>query len=132
MLKGFEHVGIAVSDLDTSLAFYQGLLGMHLVLRKPTPVGGGELAFVDAGNGQLELICPDPPVATPARRTPDVEAGVRHLTFAFDDVEDIFARLMEAGVEPLEKPRDALNREVLARVAFVLDPDGIVIELAQR
>jgi len=132
MLKGFEHIGIAVSDLDRSLAFYQGLLGMRLILRKPAPGGGGELAFVDTGNGQLEVICPRPKVATPAKRIPNGEAGVRHLTFAFENIEETFNKLIAAGVEPVEKPRDALNTEILTRVAFVLDPDGIVIELAQR
>lgn len=130
MLRGFEHAGVAVSDLDRSLAFYQGLLGLTLVLRKAG--GGGEVAFIDAGNGQLELICPHPPVAKPARRIPAAEAGIRHLTFTFDDIDMVFDRLMAAGVEQIEKPRDAFNQEVLARVAFVFDPDGIVIELAQR
>lgn len=132
MLKGFEHVGIAVSDLEKSLAFYHGLLGMRLILRKPVPGGDGELAFVDTGNGQLELICPRPKVTTPAKRVPRTEAGVRHLTFAFENIEETFDKLVAAGVEPVESPRDALNREILKRVAFVLDPDGIVIELAQR
>jgi glyoxylase I family protein len=39
---------------------------------------------------------------------------------------------MDAGVQSIEPPRDAYNRDILARVGFVLDPDGIVIELAQR
>ena len=79
-LLGFEHVGMAVSDLDASIAVYCDLLGLDLVLRKQMPNGKGELAFLDTGNGQLELICPDPGVAAPAPRLPDTSAGIRHLT----------------------------------------------------
>lgn len=131
-LLGFEHVGMTVSDLDASIAVYCDLLGLDLVLRKQMPNGKGELAFLDTGNGQLELICPDPGVATPAPRLPDTSAGIRHLTFRFDDIDQVFARLVAAGVEIVEAPRQAYNKEIVARVAFVLDPDGIVIELAQR
>ena len=131
MLQGFEHIGMAVSDLDRSIAFYRDLLGLKLLLRKTMPSGNGELAFMDTGNGQLELICPEPKVATPARPIPDGEAGIRHLTFAFDDIQETFDKLMAAGVQPYERPRDALNKEIVARVAFVVDPDGILIELAQ-
>jgi glyoxylase I family protein len=130
MLRHFEHVGMTVSDLDASLRFYVDLLGLTLVLRRDTP--GGEVAFLDAGGGQLEIVRPAGGVATPARRVAANEAGIRHLTFTFDDVDATFARLVAEGVEAIEKPRDAFNRDVLARVAFVLDPDGIVVELAQR
>jgi glyoxylase I family protein len=68
------------------------------------------------------------PVFTP----PLTEAGVRHLTFNFDDMDAMFDKLVADGVLVVEKPRDAYNRDILKRVAFVLDPDGIVIELAQR
>ncbi|GLQ10589.1 lactoylglutathione lyase [Devosia yakushimensis] len=132
MLQGFEHVGMAASDLDRSIAFYCDLLGLRLILRKAAPRGGGELAFLDAGNAQLELICPSPSVTTPVRRLPNTEAGVRHLTFAFENIDIAFQKLVDAGVPVIEPPRDALNQEILNRVAFVLDPDGNIIELAQR
>ncbi len=130
MLRNFEHVGMTVSDLDASLAFYCDLLGLRLLLRRSSP--GREVAFLDAGSGQLEMVCPGGGAATPARRVAADEAGLRHLTFTFDDVDHTFDRLVAAGVTALEAPREAYNRDVFARVAFMLDPDGIVVELAQR
>lgn len=131
LLKGFEHAGIAVSDLDKTIAFYCDLLGMRLILRKPSEQGG-EVAFLDAGNGQLELICPSPKVDTPAQQVQDTQAGIRHLTFAFENIDAVFEMLVAAGVVVLEPPRDAKNQDILKRVAFVKDPDGIIIELAQK
>jgi glyoxylase I family protein len=131
MLIGFEHVGLAVGDLDESIAFYCDLLGLKLVLRKMAPGGDTEMAFLDAGGGQLELAAPNRKLR-PATDIPPDQAGIRHVTFAFDDIGPVFDCLMQAGVTPVEKPRAAANREVIACMAFVRDPDGIIVELVQR
>jgi len=131
MLKHFEHIGMATSDLDACLHFYCDLIGCKLLLRKANPRSPGEVAFIDAGGAQLEIFAPGG-LKTPARTVPNDEVGLRHLTFTFENIDETYAMLMAAGVEGIEKPRDAYNREMLARVAFVRDPDGMIIELAQR
>lgn len=129
MLVGFEHVGMTCADMDRTIAFYCGRLGLVLRLRK-TNADGSEVAFLDAGGGMLEVVSRSQ--ATPARDVRPGEAGMRHLTLAFDQVDTVFAALMEAGVEVVEHPRDAHNTEMVRRVAFVRDPDGIIIELIER
>jgi glyoxylase I family protein len=129
MLIGFEHVGMTVSDMDRAIDFYCGLLGLRLALRKTT--AGGELAFLDAGGGMLEVAAPAHEVAR-FRDVPHTEAGMRHLTLAYDDVDTMFEFLEEAGVEIAERPRNAYNSEMVRRVAFVRDPDGILVELIER
>ena len=131
MYKHFEHVGMATPDLDRCLHFYVDLLGMKLIVRK-TASNGTQVAFVDAGGGQLEIMSPPGLKAGPARKVPNDEPGLRHLTFAFDNIDETYAMLMAAGVTGVEKPRDAYNKDILARVAFVEDPDGNVVELAQH
>jgi glyoxylase I family protein len=92
MLQGFEHVGITSSDLDQSLEFYCGLLGLKKVLVKPTS-DRGRIAFLDACGVMLEIFEPPAPVQTPARKAPLSEVGIRHITFRVDDVEMEFGRL---------------------------------------
>ena len=129
MLLGFEHVGMTVSDMNRSLDFYCGLLGLRLALRRTT--AGGELAFLDAGGGMLEIAAPAHPVAR-FRDVPHTEAGMRHVTLAYDDVRGMIETLEAAGVEIVEQPRRAYNTEMISRVAFVRDPDGILVELIER
>ena len=50
----------------------------------------------------------------------------------FDNVDETFARLEKAGVEIKERPRFAVHSEMLNKIAFVRDPDGIIVELAER
>lgn len=127
-LVGFEHAGLTVADLDRSIDFYCGLLGLRLVLRKAQQ--SGELAFLDAGSGMLEIFAR--PGAGAARDVPAGVAGIRHLTFAFDDVDALVTKLAAAGVAIIEQPRDAHNTELIRRVAFCRDPDGIQVELIER
>ena len=123
-LVGFEHAGMAVADLDRSIAFYCGLLGLTLRLRKPN------VAFLEAPGGMLELF--RTPGAGRAVDVPAGAAGLRHVTFAVDDVDATVALLEANGVEITERPRDAFNTEVIRRVAFCRDPDGIQVELIER
>ncbi|SMQ61350.1 glyoxylase I family protein [Devosia lucknowensis] len=129
MLIGFEHVGITVGDMDRAIGFYCGLLGLRLAMR--TSSAGGELAFLDAGGGMLEVAAPVP-AAGRFRDVPMSEAGMRHLTFAFDDVDGMIETLEAEGIEIVERPRKAYNTEMVRRVAFVRDPDGILVELVER
>lgn len=129
MLLGFEHVGMTSGDMDRSIAFYCDLLGLTLRLRKAND--GGEVAFLDAGGGMLEIIAPKAGAGR-FRDVPMSEAGMRHLTLAYDSVDAMFEMLEAKGVEIVERPRDAHNREMIKRVAFVRDPDGVIVELIER
>ncbi|UJW85583.1 VOC family protein [Devosia sp. SL43] len=129
MLLGFEHIGMTSRNLDRTIAFYCDLLDLKLALRLKTD--RGEQAFLDTGSGMLEVGCPVAQVSR-SRDVPPHEAGMRHLTFAYDDVDAMVERLQAAGVEILEGPRPAVYTEVIKRVAFVRDPDGIIVELVER
>jgi glyoxylase I family protein len=107
-------------------------MGLKLVLRKGTASGLGEVAFIEAPGGQLELVMPGPGIGTPAPRPASDTAGLRHITLAYSDIKEMIGKLAEQGVTIIEEPRLAHASEVVEQVAFVLDPDGIVVELAQR
>jgi len=132
MLKGFEHMNLTTSDMDRTLVFYRDLLGMREVVRRDIK-GGGEIAFVEfPGGGMIEIVRPGTEVATPAREVPRTEAGIRHIAVSVENVDAAAAKLAEAGVTITEQPRDAYHRDILKRVAFCLDPDGVSIELTER
>jgi glyoxylase I family protein len=131
MIQGFEHVGMTSSDLDRTIAFYCGLLGLKQVLMKRTGEGG-RIAFLETNGVMLEIVEPAARAQTPAREVPIGEAGIRHLTFRVGDVETEYERLRAAGVEFTVAPRNAANAELIRKVAFCRDPDGIIVELLER
>ena len=131
MVQGFEHVGMTSSNLDRTIAFYGGLLGLKEVLVKRTGEGG-RIAFLEIGGVMLEIVEPATSIRTPAREVPATEAGIRHITFRVDDVDAVYAKLRSAGVEFTVLPRAAANSELIRKVAFCKDPDGITVEFLER
>jgi glyoxylase I family protein len=128
-LIGFEHVGITANDVTKTKEFYCDLLGMTVRAHKSQE--WGDLLFLDAGNAMLEIFIPSAPQMR-ATDLPKGHTGVKHITFAVDDVDAAIARFEAAGVEITERPREAKNTDFFRRVAFCRDPDGLSVELVQR
>ncbi|MGI4877239.1 MAG: VOC family protein [Janthinobacterium lividum] len=134
---GIDHSAIAVADLDRSVAFYTGVLGLiygvHLVNIGPaqdrldgladTRVDIVTLQTAEAGP-HLELLY----YASPrAARSDDLPApgdvAATRLIMAVDDLAGMTERLMEAGAAFVTFPGER---------TIIRDPDGHLIELFER
>ena len=110
MSRGLDHVGLTVLDLERSLAFWCGRLGLRLLHRavETDPSIAALLgldavevavADLDAGDGRIvELIEYRLPTGHPHRsRTGD--PGSSHVAIRVDDLEGVLARLEGSGAE---------------------------------
>jgi catechol 2,3-dioxygenase-like lactoylglutathione lyase family enzyme len=137
-----EHVGIVVDDLAAATAFF---VELGLTLQGETSVGGGwvdrvvglegvcaEIAMLETpdGHGRIELAKfhapsgPDGDGPAPANAP-----GIRHLSFAVDDLDAVVAGLRARGAElvgEIERYKD------IYRLCYVRGPEGIIVELAER
>lgn len=105
-VKGIHHVGVAVEDLEESLAIYSSLFGAELEHREELVDQGVDTVSLRVGDSRVELLGalgPDTPVGKFLdRRGP----GLHHVAFEVDDVAVELARLAAAGAELIdEKPR---------------------------
>ena len=117
----YLHTMVRVTDLDASLDFYVGKLGLKEVRRVENQAGRYTLVFV-APEGQE-----DRPVELTYNWDPEEYTGGRnfgHLAFEVDDIYDFCDRMMKAGITINRPPRDG-------RMAFIRSPDNISIELLQ-
>ncbi len=121
------HTMLRVGDLDRSLDFYTGVLGMKLLRRKDYPEGRFTLAFVGYGdesdNTVVEL--------THNWDTDHYELGdgFGHLAIGVDDVYRACERIRAAGGKVVREPGPMKHGSSV--LAFVEDPDGYRIELLQ-
>jgi lactoylglutathione lyase len=113
---------VRVSDLERSLAFYCGALGLEELRRVEVPAGRYTLVFLAApGDAQAQ-------VELTYNWDPETLAGGRnfgHLAYRVDDIYALCEKLRAAGVTIHRPPRDG-------HMAFVRSPDGISIELLQN
>ena len=119
------HTMIRVGDLEKSIAFYTGILGMKLLRRKDYPDGKFTLAFVGYGdeseNSVIEL--------TYNWGVDNYEIGdaFGHLAIQVDDVYKATDRIREQGGKIIREA-GPMNAGTTI-IAFVEDPDGYQIEL---
>jgi catechol 2,3-dioxygenase-like lactoylglutathione lyase family enzyme len=82
------------------------------------------------GHGRLELIqFHSPPAQIGDRDAPANTPGLRHITFAVDDVNDVLARLQARGAELVG---ELVRYGDSYWLCYVRGPEGIIVELAER
>lgn len=131
MLTRIDHVGIVVHDLDASLKTYCDDLGFRLLQRVSIPEQMVEAAFLDAGNGTIELIAPTDESSGTARFLQNRGEGTHHICFEVDDIAAVLETLRGQGLRLIdETPRQGVH----GLVAFVHPKatHGTMIELLQK
>ena len=125
----YLHTMIRVSDLDESLDFFCGKLGLVEVARTEVEAGRFTLVFLAApGDEERAREHKAPTVELTYNWDPEEYEGGRnfgHLAYRVDNIYDSCQRLMDGGVTINRPPRDG-------HMAFIRSPDGISIELLQK
>jgi catechol 2,3-dioxygenase-like lactoylglutathione lyase family enzyme len=142
VVRGFDHVGITVADLDTATAFF---VGLGLEVEGRTSVEGEFLETVcgipdsrteivmlrpPGGGTGIELsrfVRPDPVPGSPAAMAN--ELGLRSVALVVDDVRAAVERLAEDGYGLVGGIGDY---EGFWRMTYVRGPEGIIVALAQQ
>jgi catechol 2,3-dioxygenase-like lactoylglutathione lyase family enzyme len=141
-IQRMDHVGIVVDDLAAAIEFF---VELGLELQGEAPVKGrwvdrvvglegvrADIAMLQApdGGGRLELTkFHSPPNQDASPHAQANTPGIRHVTFAVEDIDAVVAGLRARGAElvgELERYEDRY------RLCYVRGPEGILIELAER
>lgn len=140
MTTSLNHVGLTVSDLEASQAFYVDVAGMELVLRGYRTGGAwfdtlteNEGAVIDAalliaGDLTLQLVqyleAGEPDAVTGHSRV-----GNLHLSF---DVDDAAAKHAQLKGRPELRATDVVDLPIEGYKSFyVRDPDGVPVEFLE-
>jgi lactoylglutathione lyase len=125
----FLHTMIRVGDLDRSLDFFCGKLGLVEIWRTQNEKGRYTLVYLAAPDDLPEARSAAAPLVELTYNWDEHQyAGGRnfgHLAFAVDDIYATCSRLRDAGVTINRPPRDG-------HMAFIRSPDEISIELLQK
>ena len=141
-IQRMDHVGIVIDDLAAATEFF---VELGLVLQGEGSVEGSwadrivglegvrtDLAMMETpdGNGRVELVkFHSPSIEGDERHAPANTRGIRHISFAVDDLDAVVAGLRARGAElvgEVEQYKD------IYRLCYVRGPEGIIIELAER
>ena len=150
MFRGVDHINLVVSDLERSVRFYTEVLGFRKTadvvmegdwIEAIIGLKGvrGLVAFVEppGGGPRFELLqYVTPPGAVLPENSRANTRGLRHVAFRVDDIAAMAARLRAAGVtlfsEPVRVPAGVVKFAAGDKtLLYFLDPDGVILELAE-
>lgn len=140
MAIAFENVGIAVRDLEATIAFFTDL-GLTVVGRDTvqgewtdTAVGldgnHAKIAMLQTpdGDGRIELFEYIHPEAIDTRPTLPNEIGMHRVAFSVDDIDEALAIAARHGCHPL---RGVATYHDVYKLAYLRGPSGILVMFAE-
>jgi glyoxylase I family protein len=126
-LNRVHHIAIICTDYEKSKHFYTQVLGLKIVREVYREQRDSyKLDLEVAGQYQVELFSFPNPAPRPSR--PEA-AGLRHLAFEVDNIDEAVAHIEAAGtaVEPIR-----VDEFTDKRYTFFADPDGLPIEFVEK
>jgi methylmalonyl-CoA/ethylmalonyl-CoA epimerase len=136
-LLGFDHVGVAVSDLDEAIAFYRDLLGLQVVHREENlDQQVAEAMLTTSQNGplgnQLQLLMPLTEGSVLSRYLMRRGSGLHHVAYAVSDVRSASSTLRRRGVRVLYDAPRAGTRGSQINFVHPKDTGGVLLELVEH
>ena len=125
----YLHTMVRIRNVEESLGFYCGLLGMKEVRRYDSEKGRFTNIFLAAPQDEgIAKETKAPVLELTYNWDPEKYTGGRnfgHLAYEVENIYDTCARLQKEGIAINRPPRDG-------KMAFIRSPDGISIEFLQK
>lgn len=132
MFKNLEHIGIAVKDLETSVALFEKLFQSKSYKTEVVESEQVSTAFFKTGETKVELVAATSSDGPIAKYIDKKGEGIHHLAFSVKDIEAEMERLSAEGFVLLnEKPKQGADNKL---VCFLhpKSTNSILIELCQE
>ena len=126
--QGAHHITLVGADRQTSIDFWEGLLGMPFVFEQPNLDNPAEShLYFDPGDGRLITVFTNEDRRPDPRRTPTEVGCVHHLAFSVSQAT--FAQTVERLDQRGIRHSGVKDRGFMDSIYFE-DPLGLLVELA--
>ncbi len=102
-----EHIGIAVTNLEESIAYYENVMGLECYAIEEVTDQKVRTAFFKVGDTKIELLESTDPEGPIGKYIEKKGPGIHHLAFAVDKVEESLKHAEKEGVRLIDQaPRN--------------------------
>ena len=132
MIKGLDHVAIAVNRIEDALQIFERTLGLRLEDVKNVEQQEVKIAMLRAGPGKIELLESTNPESSVAKFLSARGEGIHHIAIEVSDIEGHLRELKAKGIVLIdEKPRPGAEAK---KIAFVnpKSTKGVLLELVEH
>ena len=126
--QGLHHITLVGADRQTSIDFWEGLLGMPFIFEQPNLDNAGEShIYFDPGDGRLITVFTREDRKPIKRRTPTDTGCVHHI--AFNVSRAVFMQTSSGSARAASRTPGVRDRMIFDAIYFE-DPLGLLIELS--
>ncbi len=130
-IKRIHHIAVLVENIDTSLKFWQSILGIEPSHISDNPQEDARIAFLPLGESEIELVQPTRPDSGLSRFLEKRGAGMHHLCLEVDDLKSLIQELVAKNVQLInEEPRVGEDGRLYAFI-HPKSTSGVLVELYQ-
>jgi methylmalonyl-CoA/ethylmalonyl-CoA epimerase len=130
-VKRIHHVAVVVDEMEKSLSFWRDALGLNPSEVRDVPEQKSQVAFLPAGESEVELVKPTSDDSGIARYLTKRGPGLHHICVEVDDIQAMLVQLKAGGARLInETPVTAADGR---QYAFVHpeSTSGVLVELYQ-
>lgn len=102
-ISHIEHIGIAVENLEESIKYYEGVLGMTCYSIEEVVDQKVKTAFFLVGNTKIELLESTSPEGPIGKFIEKKGQGIHHIAFAVKNATEALKQAEERGVTLIDK-----------------------------
>jgi methylmalonyl-CoA/ethylmalonyl-CoA epimerase len=127
-----EHIGIAVSNLENAIIFYENIFGLKCYKIEEVADQKVRTAFFLVGQTKIELLESTDPEGPIGKFIEKRGEGIHHIAFAVGNIEEELSRVEGAGVKLIDtKPRKGAEG---LDIAFLHPKStyGVLIEICEH
>lgn len=127
-----EHIGIAVKNLEESIKYYEGTLGLKCYAVEEVEDQKVKTAFFQVGQTKIELLEATSAESPVAKFIEKRGEGIHHVAFAVENIRISLAEVEKKGVMLIDKqPRPGAEG---LEIAFLhpKSTGGVLTELCQK
>lgn len=132
MVKKVDHIGVAVKNLEETLKFYEGVLGLKCGGTEVVEEQKVKVAFLPIGDTEIELLESTDEEGPISKYIEKKGEGIQHIAYRVDDIEKAIEEMKAKGIRMIdEKPRYGAGG---AKIAFLHPKStyGVLVELCER
>lgn len=97
MITHIDHLGIAVENLDETIAIYRDLLGLEYIGSDEVPEQKVKVAMFKVGESKVELLESTDPEGPIGKHIDKKGQGIHHIAFHTDNIEEDLERMKNQG-----------------------------------
>ena len=131
MIKKDEHIGIAIDNVESSVAVFDKLLNKKPYKSELVSTEGVKTHFYQVGDTKIELLETINESGPISKFLSNKGQGIHHLAFHVDNIYQELSRLTALGFEPIGDVKIGADKKLIC----FLHPkttSGVLIELCQE